>query len=138
MGSPYSISSSINSVHVVRTFRGLNAALMRVTQFASNPTFQRHIVKLIVGTVEQQCSSAALREDSERLWEVVGDDVGDYPLTVIMIEVAVRFCQAWRLNMRTAICLEPRYDWRGSDKFTRVIILDLTLDKRTPPNTGSF
>lgn len=95
MGSPYSVSTQVNRVHVVKTFQG----------------FLR-ILKIVKSSMN--CENF--------------DEFGPEWRTLDEITQA---CNSARASCsRTVVSIEARYEWRGHEKFARVIIFDFSRCKQ--------
>lgn len=102
MGSPYEISATSNHIHVIKTQRGFEKILTIISVSAGRP---------------------------DNSWKECFDFRD--PLDVILIDFFKTALETFDKRGQCVVMLNPRYDWTGSKKFSRIILLDFTKRQTT-------
>lgn len=115
MGSPYFVHTVTQNVSVVRTERG----------------FLR-ILESVLGTMGiWECADMSSLASFRSVLRIV-----DGPANEALESLLQSFYDAQNASARTVVFLGACYEWRGSDKFQRVIVFDFTKKtvKAAPPS----
>lgn len=97
MGSPYSVHRQVNRIHVIKSVASLNKVLFTVMRTMGIRSFE------------------APMHDQVEQWS---------PEWVCLRDILLAYRDSYQTNSRQTIFLEARYEWKGWEKFQRVIIFD--------------
>lgn len=102
MGSPYEITVSKNTIHVIKTKRGFEKILS--------------IISTSAGQLGDSWIDCHCYRD---------------PLDAILMDFFKVALDTVKNRAQCVVTLSPRYDWTGSTRFSRTIFLDFTVKRST-------
>lgn len=105
MGSPYFVHQQADAIHVVRSMEGFFRIL--------------NVVTTSMGLLDPDIHSF---EDLDRVMSFLRND----PEWVVLNDLLSAYTTSRENRERRIVFLEARYEWRGWEKFQRVIIFDRT------------